>query len=61
MVLRAPGHCYTGARYLLARLVNLVGSNLDRSDYAPFWAVGVPSLVVRDTATLRNGAGLAAE
>jgi len=45
---------YTGRGYRLERLVNLVGSNLDRSDHAPFWNAGVPSVVVSDTAPLRN-------
>jgi len=45
---------YTGGGYRLERLVNLVGANLDRSDHAPFWNTGVPSVVVSDTAPLRN-------
>jgi len=45
---------YTGAGFRLERLVNLVGANLDRSDHAPFWNAGVPSVVVCDTAPLRN-------
>ncbi len=45
---------YTGSGFRLERLVNLVGSNLDRSDHAPFWNAGVPSVVVSDTAPLRN-------
>ncbi len=45
---------YTGTGYRIERLVNLVGANLDRSDHAPFWNVGVPSVVVCDTAPLRN-------
>ncbi len=45
---------YTGTGYRLERLVNLVGANLDRSDHAPFWNAGVPSVVVCDTAPLRN-------
>lgn len=45
---------YTGPGFRLERLVNLVGANLDRSDHAPFWNAGVPSVVVSDTAPLRN-------
>lgn len=50
-------HCdnrYTGAGFRFERLVNLVGANLDRSDHAPFWNAGIPSVVVSDTAPLRN-------
>ena len=49
-----PDNRYTGPGFRLERLVNLVGANLDRSDHAPFWNAGVPSVVVSDTAPLRN-------
>ncbi len=29
-------------------------SNLDRSDHAQFWNVGVPAIAITDTAVLRN-------
>ena len=44
----------SAAGWRLERLLNLVGSQLDRSDHAPFWNAGVPSVVVCDTALLRS-------
>jgi len=45
---------YTGRGYRVERLVDVIGANLDRSDHAPFWNANVPSVMVTDTAPLRN-------
>jgi len=44
----------TGLRGRLLTTLLPVLSNLDRSDHAQFWNVGVPAIAITDTAVLRN-------
>ncbi len=45
---------YAGPGFQLLGALYLVGSNLDRSDHAPFWNGAVPCVVVTDTAPMRD-------
>lgn len=53
-VLTLEDRRWNGKGQAFTARLNPVGMTLDRSDHAPFWRAQVPSIVLTDTAFLRN-------